>query len=195
MDINIYMEVRFIKFNEKSILAVKTIGVRKLNLDRWILVLIILTSIIVLLKFVPLKKLRDAVILFLSLQMLTWPLGLIAVEMKWIEYPVQLLPNENQTNKSSLLFEYFLFPLLAILFSLYFPKSKNKMVIVMYYLIITGIFTILEVVIERYTDLAHYNTWRWYWTFISVLIVLFINHSYYSWYKKDLVAVSKVNYE
>lgn len=168
---------------------------RKLNTDRWILVMIIVTSIIFLIKFVPLQKLRDAVIIFLSLQMLTWPLGLIAVEKKWIEYPVQLLPNENQTNKSSLLFEYFLFPLLAILFSLYYPKYKNKMVIVLYYLIITGIFTILEVVIERYTDLVQYHTWRWYWTFISVLIVLFINHSYYSWYKKELVAVSKVNYE
>lgn len=80
---------------------------RKLNTDRWILVMIIVTSIIFLIKFVPLQKLRDAVIIFLSLQMLTWPLGLIAVEKKWIEYPVQLLPNENQTNKSSLLFEYF----------------------------------------------------------------------------------------
>lgn len=69
------------------------------------------------------------------------------------------------------------------------------MVKVTYYLIITGLFTILEVVIERYTNLAQYNNWRWYWTFISVLIVLFINHSYYSWYKKELVPVSKVNYE
>ncbi len=163
-----------------------------MNTDRWILVFIIITSILSLIKLVSRQKLRDAIIIFLSLQTLTWPLGLVTVEMKWIEYPVQLLPNANQTNKSSLLFEYYLFPLLAILFSLYYPQDKNKLGIVLYYLTFTGIFTILEFVIERYTDLAHYHTWSWYWTFISVLLVLFINHAYYLWFKKGLMSEGKM---
>jgi hypothetical protein len=160
------------------------------NTERWIMIFSLCAAIYLLIKFVPLQKIRDAIILFLSLQMLTWPLGLIAVEMKWIEYPVQLLPNINQTNKSSLWFEFFFFPVLSIVFSLQYPRNNNKLLIFKHFLLFTGLFTVLEVVIERYTDLVQYNKWKWYWSFFSIWIVLFINHRYYIWFKKGLVEVS-----
>jgi amino acid permease len=159
--------------------------------ERWLLISFIILSVIVLIKFVPKKKRRDACILFLFLQTITWILGLIAVQKDLIEYPVQLFPNENGTNRTSFSFEFFIFPVVAILFSLYYPTKANKIIQFLYYFIITGFFTILEVLIEKYTNLANYHHWKWYWTLISVMIVLFANDRYYRWFKKELVPVTK----
>jgi hypothetical protein len=161
--------------------------------ERWLLILFIILSLILLIKFVPKEKIRDACILFLFLQTITWILGLIAVEKGLIEYPVQLFPSENETNRTSFSFEFFIFPAVAILFSLHYPTKANKFIQVLYYFIITGFFTGLEVLIEKYTNLANYHHWKWYWTLISVMIVLFANHRYYTWFKKELVPVQ--NYE
>jgi hypothetical protein len=159
--------------------------------ERWLLISFHLVSLLVLIKFVPKKSIRDAFILFLFLQTITWILGLIAVELDLIEYPVQLFPNENGTNRTSFSFEFLIFPAVAILFSLYYPTKANKIIQFLYYLIITGFFTGMEVLVEKYTNLANYHHWKWYWTLFSVMMVLFINHRYYIWFKKELVSVQK----
>lgn len=163
-----------------------------MNGERLILIAIILFSIFVIFKFVPLNKIRDAWVLFLSLQMMTWILGLLAVEKELIEYPIQLFPHENMNNKSSFSFEFYVFPVVGIIFSLYYPSKSNKIIQFLYYLIIISFFTFLEVLIERNTDLVHYIKWKWYWSLLSITIVLFINHTYYTWYKKELIEVRKL---
>lgn len=159
--------------------------------EKLLLIGIILISVLIFFKFVPKNKMRDACVIFLFLGTLTWLLGLLAVEMGLIEYPVQLFPNENRTNRSSFSFEFLIFPLVSVLFSLHYPSKSNKIIQFLYYLVITSFFTGMEVLIERNTNLVHYIKWKWYWTLISVMIVLFINHSYYTWFKKELVEVNK----
>ena len=158
--------------------------------DRWILIIILVVSVIAVFILVPRTKIRDAWVIFLSLQVITWPAGLFAVEMKWIEYPIQLFAFDNHFNRSSLTFEFFLFPVTAIIFNLYFPIKQKKWTI-LYYLVFTGFFTGLEVLLERYTDLVQYHKWKWYWTLITVIASLFINRHYYKWFKKDLIEVKK----
>jgi hypothetical protein len=155
-----------------------------------ILISTIPISAFLLYKFVPRSKIRDAWFIFLFLQTLTWIPGLLVVEKGWIEYPTQLLPNENNTNQSSFLFEFFIFPVVAIIFSLKYPSNARRLHKFFYYLIIIGFCTFLEVLVERYTDLVEYISWKWYWTFISVWLFLFINHTYYTWFKKDLMDVN-----
>jgi hypothetical protein len=159
-----------------------------MNLERWILIGVIVLSIFAIIIFIPRSKSREAWVLFLFLQVITWPAGLFAVEMGWIEYPVQLLKGVNQYNRTSLTFEFFLFPMIAIMFSLYFPNVRRFGVIV-YYVCFAGFFTIIEVLLERTTRLVEYHEWTWYWTLITVIISLFLNHKYYLWYKQKLIKV------
>lgn len=159
-----------------------------MNVERWILVAVILIAILAIVVLIPRKKARDAWVLCLCLQIITWPAGLVAVEMGWIEYPVQLLPGVNEYNRSSLTFEFFLFPIVATIFSLYFPKVRWLGALV-YYIVFAGFFTIIEVILEKTTRLVEYHGWTWYWTLITVIISLFLNHKYYLWYKQKLHVV------
>lgn len=159
-----------------------------MNFERWFLLGFTIICIISLFKFVPKDKKRDAWVLFLFLQLITWPAGLFTVEKGWIEYPIQLLPQTNKYNKTSFSFEFFFFPVVAIFFSLYFPRRKNWMIILLYYVGIAGFFTILEGFLERYTALVKYKEWTWYWSFITVVISLVINDSCYKWFKKGFKA-------
>ncbi|MEH7304178.1 CBO0543 family protein, partial [Neobacillus drentensis] len=150
-----------------------------MNFERWILLGIYFLCIIAIFKLVPRKKVRDAWVLFLFLQVITWPAGLFAVEMGWIEYPTQLLPNANDYNKTSFAFEFFIFPIVAIFFSLYYPNKAKIKGALIYYISFAGFFTICEVVLEKNTTLVEYHEWKWYWTLLTIIISLFLNHRYY----------------
>ncbi|MDZ5472386.1 CBO0543 family protein [Bacillus sp. 31A1R] len=159
-----------------------------MNLERWILVGVIFVTILAIFTLIPRKRAREAWVLLLFLQVITWPAGLFVVEMGWIEYPIQLLKRTNQYNRTSLTFEFFIFPIVAIIFSLYFPNVKRLGAII-YYVCYAGFFTCIEVLLERTTRLVEYHEWTWYWTLITVIISLFLNHKYYLWYKKKLIKV------
>ena len=163
-----------------------------MNMERWILIGFSSICIFALFKLIPRSKARDAWVLFAFLQVITWPAGLFAVEKGWIEYPTQLFPYVNQYNRTSFSFEFFLFPIVAIFFSLYYPDKVKPKGAAIYYLSFTGFFTICEVLLERYTTLVKYHEWKWYWTLTTVMISLFLNHKYYSWFKKRLVKVENV---
>ena len=167
-------------------------GVFPVNMERWIVAGSLLLSIISLKKLVPSEKWRDAWILFLFLQVITWPAGLFAVEMGWIDYPTQLLPQANKYNKTSFSFEFFIFPIVAIFFSLYYPYKIKRLKALLYYLCFAGFFTFLEVILENYTTLVEYHDWKWYWTLLTVMISLFINHKYYFWFRKRLIKVKSL---
>ncbi len=158
--------------------------------DRWIFVAIICISFFIIWRIVPKKKAREAWVLFLSMGMITWPAGLLAVEMGWIKYPVQLLTNANDYNKSSFTYEFFLFPMTSVVFSIYYSKVVSKIGPFLYYSLFAGLFTILEVILEKTTKLVEYDEWQWYWTLFTLIITLFLNHKYYQWFKKRLRVVS-----
>jgi hypothetical protein len=161
-------------------------GKETMIIERLVIAGAILLSILLIWKFVPKEKAREAWVPFLSLSSLTWAAGLFVVEMGWISYPVQLFSKENQVNESSFTFEFFLFPVLAILFSLYYPQSKKIHTKWLYAIVFSGVFTIAEVILEKYTNSVKYDEWKWYWTFFSVILVLMANHQYVIWFKKGL---------
>lgn len=160
-----------------------------MNFERWFLIGFTVICIIALMKFIPKHKQRDAWVLFLFLQVVTWPAGLFTVEKGWIEYPTQLLPQTNSYNKSSFSFEFFFFPVVAIFFSLYYPQRKHWLIVILYYVGISGFFTMVEVLLEHYTALVNYKEWKWYWTFSTVNTALFLNDRAYRWFKKGFKQV------
>lgn len=160
-----------------------------MNLERWILIGILLLCVASIIIGVPKEKARDACVLFLFLQVITWVSGLFVAEMGWIEYPTQLFPKENDYNKTSFVNEFVLFPIVSIFFSLYYPEKVKWTVLCLYYIAFAGIYSGIEVVFEKFTTLVKYHGWKWYWTIITIIITLFLNHKYYLWFRKRLVKV------
>jgi len=153
---------------------------------RWIITASIMVGILLIWKLVPKERAREAWVPFLSLGSVTWAAGLFVVEMGWISYPVQLFSKENLINESSFTFEFFLFPVLAILFSLYYPKERGALIKWLYALLFSAAFTAAEVILEEYTNVVKYHEWKWYWTFFSVMFVLMLNHQFVKWFIKGL---------
>ena len=111
-------------------------------------VLLIAASILSVLSliFIPKNKLSQAQFIFLFVQLPTWILGILAVQLGFIEYPYRELSTVNRT---SFLFEYLILPIMCIHFYVRFPESSSKAVKCMYYFGITLAFTVTEYFAER----------------------------------------------
>ncbi|SMQ86932.1 hypothetical protein SAMN05444673_7014 [Bacillus sp. OV166] len=141
----------------------------------------IITSLL-LIKFVPRKRIREAIFPFLFKQLITWLFGLIVVEKNLISYPKRLF--FKKSNKSSFTFEYFVYPALSSLFILYFPENKSNIVKTLYYCFHTSILTIFELFAVKYTNLIRYKKWTGYWSFITMWICYYLERIFQRWFFK-----------
>jgi hypothetical protein len=133
--------------------------------------------------FVPRNRVRDAHVIFFFKHMITCFFGLLVVEKNLISYPSRLL--FKKAVKSSFTFEYLVFPALCVLFNLYYPEKRNKLIKFLYYFVHSGIITGLEIVGLKYTDLIHYKKWKWYWTYITIWFTYFLSRTYFKWFTKE----------
>jgi hypothetical protein len=148
------------------------------TVEKWILFAVWVITFAAL-YMVPHKLRREAHMAFLAKQVLTWLLGLIVVQYGWIAYPVRLLA---QVNGTSLTFEYFVYPGICVYFHLYFPVSRGLRAQLGYYAAYTTGIVILEVLLEKYTDLIEYIHWTWYWSWITVCITFYLSRVLYVWF-------------
>ncbi|WP_047984336.1 CBO0543 family protein [Ornithinibacillus californiensis] len=133
------------------------------------------------LRFIPRDKWREASVIFLSQQFVTWFFGLLVVELHLIEYPVRELA---EVNKTSFLFEFLAFPIITIFFCIYFPQAAVAWKKVLYTSAFCTGLTIFEVVFVKYTLLISYIRWDWYVTWVSVYAALSLSYFFYKWYFK-----------
>lgn len=144
-----------------------------------ILLLAYTVTLILLLLLVPRNRLREALVIFLFKQLLTWLLGLTISQLKLIEYPVRSFPHAT---KSSFDFEYFIYPSICVLFNLYYPVGKSLLQKSQHYFFYCTLVTILELIIEKYTELITYIHWHWYTTWISLFITFYLSNKFYYWF-------------
>lgn len=155
-------------------------GLKQMKVDQLILY-ILYASTFISLAFIPKDKLRDASIIFLFQQAITWFLGIVAVGLKLLEYPVRELAEVNGT---SFLYEFFQYPVITIFFCIYYPKSKSKLKKFLYVSLFSTGLTVPEIFIEKYTNLITYVNWKWYYTWLSVYATLFLAWVFYKWFFK-----------
>ncbi|MDN3019164.1 hypothetical protein PH210_23610 [Paenibacillus sp. BSR1-1] len=132
---------------------------------------------------IPKRKRRIAIVAFLFTQVITWILGLVVVEYGLIAYPVRDLPTINYT---SLTFEFLSFTVLCGVVNAYYPHARSKMMKFLYFASFCTILTILEVIIEKYTDLIEYLHWSWYLTWISLFISFMLSRWFCVWFFKGI---------
>jgi hypothetical protein len=137
---------------------------------------------VLLLIFVRRDMIRQAIIIFLFKQLLTWLLGLIVVEFGLIVYPIRFFPNAT---KSSFTFEYLIYPAICVIFNLHYPNGKSRIRQFLHFVYFCSAITVVEVLCERYTDIIKYIHWTWYATWISLFLTFYISRKFYVWFFKN----------
>ncbi|WP_081755943.1 CBO0543 family protein [Paucisalibacillus sp. EB02] len=145
----------------------------------FILLLSMVVAAVLLLVFVPKSKVIDANITFLFMQAQSWLYGTLVSQYNLILYPVRILERAYISNFA---FEYVVFPTIAVLYNLYFPRAKRLLVKLFYIVLYPTLITLLEVWLEKTTELIVYKHWAWYWSWITMLITLNIALFYYNWF-------------
>ncbi len=134
--------------------------------------------------FVPKNRRKEAIVIFLFKQILTWFLGILSVEMALIEYPVRIFYKAIAT---SFTFEYFVYPAICVVFVLHYPVNRGFTKRFLHYFYYCTAITLIEVVLEKYTNLIHYLHWSGVVTWISLAVSFFISCLFYRWFFKDSV--------
>jgi hypothetical protein len=154
---------------------------RRLILIKEIVILIAawVSTIILLILFVPKNKFRPANVIFFCKQLMTWLIGLVVAQFRLIEYPVREFAYATRT---SFTFEYFIYPSLCVLFNLHFPEEKSRIRQFLYYCYFCTSMTVFEVLCEKYTDVIKYIHWTWYLTWITLFITFYLSRQYFRWF-------------
>lgn len=132
-----------------------------------------------LIRFIPKDKIRHAFVAFSFKQLLTWLLGLTVVECRLIEYPIRFF---RYANKTSFTFEYFAYPSICAIFNVNFPKNKSLYIRSLYYFYYCTVLTVIEVLVEKNTDIVTYIHWAWYTTWISLFLTFYLTRRFYVWF-------------
>lgn len=135
-------------------------------------ILWVLFFIGIVLLFFSLRKpsIKDWILIFLLNAYLSAFIGHIVVKEKMLKYPVRFL---SEYFDESIVYEYLLFPVVCIYFYQTTYHSRYISIVFQCVLYTAGL-TIVEVVLEKYTDLIAYETWTWMHTFISTFIVMIV---------------------
>jgi hypothetical protein len=153
----------------------------KYSKEKTVLISSWIVMILLLIRFVPKHRMREAHVPFLFKQLMTWIFGLTVVQLRLIRYPYRLF---KKAYKASFSFEYFLYPALCSLFNLYYPEKRSNLIKALYYMTHCSIISIIEFFLEKYTKLIQYQKWKWYYTFITLWITYYASRVYSRWFFK-----------
>ncbi|MCS0789879.1 hypothetical protein NX021_17215 [Cytobacillus firmus] len=149
-----------------------------MRIEWWILFMVYMAATAILF-FIPKNKIRLAVVAILFKQVITFLIGLAVVELGLLEYPIRLFPSINRT---SFTYEYFAFPAICAAFVVWYPNNRSHVIQLIYYAVFTSILTVVEVIIEKHTDLITYIHWEWYITWGSLCLSFYISRLFCNWF-------------
>ncbi|MFT4416184.1 CBO0543 family protein [Fredinandcohnia humi] len=145
----------------------------------WWLLLSVYVTATGMLFFIPKNKIRLAVVAFLFKQIITFLIGLVVVELGLLEYPVRLFASINRT---SFTYEFYAFPVICAAFNVWYPSGRSNLIQIGYYVGFSSVMTIIEVIIEKYTDLITYIHWEWYISWITICFSFLLARLFCVWF-------------
>lgn len=144
-----------------------------MKLEAVILIAVPIISLLSLI-FVPKNMAFRAQFIMAFVQFPAWILGVLVVQFGLIKYPYRELWTVNRT---SFIFEYLVLPIMCVHFYVHFPKYSSRLTKLIYYIVVTLMFTIVEYFVERYTLILNYTGWKLHWTFISVCFIFWLSNN------------------
>jgi len=154
------------------------------SLEQIILIASCVITIVSIFFLVPKDKIREAWLIFLFKQTLTWSIGLYVVQKGRIEYPIRLF--FEKATGTSFEFEFIIYPVLCVYFNLYYPQKGSSFIKVGYYAVFCSAITAFEAILEKNTLLIKYIGWSWYWTWLTLFVTFYISRTFYLWFFKKI---------
>ncbi|GFZ81249.1 hypothetical protein GCM10008018_28610 [Paenibacillus marchantiophytorum] len=150
-----------------------------MSVERAILILAWVICMTLMPILVPKNRIRQAVLLFLSTQLITWVLSVMFVEWGFYENPIREFPAASGSNFTN---NYLLFPFISTMFSLYYPNSKSSVLKWLFqarFVIAIGTYCAL---ISKYSNLLEYRHFNVYFHMLVIWAVLNITRKYEGWF-------------
>ncbi|MDT8860121.1 hypothetical protein N0O92_07735 [Alkalihalobacillus sp. MEB130] len=139
-----------------------------------------LITTLLLILFVPKKRIREAHVAFLFQQVITWFFGLLVVEKGFIKYPFRMF--FKKAVKSSFVFEYYIFPAFTALYNIHYPEKKPFFLKVLYTASFSGLIATLEKMVEKKTSLISYKKWNPVVSFLTMSMAYYVSRLYVRWF-------------
>lgn len=149
------------------------------NLELSIMFFASIAGLVLLLFAVDWFYFRDWVVVFLFKNLLDNIFGIVVVNLNLLEYPVRFLPHLFE---GSLLFEFWIFPILCILYN-QVTRVSGLGAILYYAFIYSALITGAEYILEVYTDLIHYINWHWYTTLVTIFATFLISRAFIAFFR------------
>lgn len=146
--------------------------------DVLVLICIWVTSLILIVFIIPRKKYSEAIFTFLAGQPFFWLGALLLMHWGLIRSPVREFPKATD-----LLFtvDYYLNPLLCMLYVLFEPQA-HRTIRFFYFALWISLLTIIDVALERYTDLVHFIHYAWYWDVLYFSVIVVTIRTIHHWF-------------
>ncbi|MDD9270981.1 CBO0543 family protein [Paenibacillus sp. GCM10023248] len=155
-----------------------------MTVERVVLIAVWAVCLLLIPLMIPRHRIREAVLLFLFTQMITWVMSLLFVEWRFIENPIREFPAATQSNFTN---NYLLLPLLSTLFSIYYPAQKPASVRFLYHLRIVLAIGVYLAFVSSYTEILNYVHFNIYAHILVVWLVINAVRSYASYFfKKEI---------
>jgi hypothetical protein len=154
-----------------------------MTLERGILAAAWLISFAIFIFLVPRNRVKEAVILFLSAQVITWPAGLLLVELDFMTHPVREFPVATRSNFT---FNYLFYPVISMLANLYYPFHASKWKQAAYQLAAVGGLSGLMQLVRSYTQLIDHVKFNWLLSFLIMFLAFNVTRKYAVWYFRGL---------
>lgn len=148
-------------------------------MERVILIIVWIVCLIIIPIKIPKHRTREAVLLFLFTQMITWIMSLLLVECQAIENPVREFPAASGSNFTN---NYLFFPLLSTLFALYYPSQKSGVIRFFYHLRVVLFLAIYLMLISSYTEILKYVHFNIVLHVVLLWLVLNAVRRYAEWF-------------
>jgi hypothetical protein len=138
-----------------------------------------LIGLLLLIFVVDWRYFRDWVVVFLYKTVLDALWGAAVVNLNLLEYPFRQLP---QLYRVSLLFDYWIFPILCVLYNQVTRKQGFRLIL-SYAVLFSAGMTAIEYPLELYTELIRYYHWSWYITFITLTVTFLSSRAFIAFYR------------
>ncbi|NEW07968.1 hypothetical protein GK047_18370 [Paenibacillus sp. SYP-B3998] len=152
-----------------------------MTIERAILIMVWLVCVIAMPIVIPKGRSREAALVFLSNQVISWTLSLFFVEMNWFSNPVREFPAASGSNFTN---NYVLYPFISTVFYLYYPGGKNLLIKALYQIGFILFACGYVYAIEKYTNLVKFHHFHILLNGIVFFLGLNVTRLYGRWFFK-----------
>ncbi|MDR6121147.1 hypothetical protein QFZ87_000744 [Bacillus sp. SLBN-46] len=149
--------------------------------DYTVIILIWVIGIIAYLFLTPKNRYRKVLFALILCQAFVWVSSLLHVKYHLLAFPVREFPKATDVLVTT---EYFFYPLLSGFYIISEPKRSPIIRFLYLSLWISGL-TVMDVMLEKYTNLIEYVHYAWYLTWLNFFWIFVVTHLIYHWFFKD----------